>query len=64
MGRGPSAAAARGQFGDWREQQRRWGRLHCAHVAVIVTAFVLTLAAGAASGTWPTPRSAGSCLAS
>ena len=31
--------------GDWREQQQRWDRLHYARVAIIVTAFVLTLAA-------------------
>lgn len=30
---------------DWREQQQRWDRLHYARVAVIVTAFVLTLVA-------------------
>jgi len=30
---------------DWREQQRRWDRLHYARVAVIVAAFVLTLVA-------------------
>jgi Domain of unknown function (DUF1772) len=28
---------------DWREQQRRWDRLHYARVAIIVAAFVLTL---------------------
>jgi len=31
--------------GDWREQQQRWDRLHYARVAIIITAFVLTLAA-------------------
>ena|SRR6266567_5931552 len=31
--------------GDWREQQRRWDRLHYARVAIIVVAFVLTLVA-------------------
>jgi uncharacterized membrane protein len=31
--------------GDWREQQRRWDRLHYARVAIIVAAFVLTLVA-------------------
>ena len=31
--------------GDWREQQQRWDRLHYARVAIIVAAFVLTLAA-------------------
>jgi uncharacterized membrane protein len=30
---------------DWREQQRRWDRLHYARVAIIVAAFVLTLVA-------------------
>lgn len=30
---------------DWREQQQRWDRLHYARVAVIITAFVLTLVA-------------------
>ena len=27
---------------DWREQQRRWDRLHYARVAILVAAFVLT----------------------
>jgi uncharacterized membrane protein len=31
---------------DWREQHQRWDRLHYARVAVIVAAFMLTLAAG------------------
>lgn len=31
--------------GDWREQQQCWDRLHYARVAIIVAAFVLTLAA-------------------
>jgi Anthrone oxygenase len=31
---------------DYREQTQRWNRLHYARVAVIVAAFVLTLAAG------------------
>jgi uncharacterized membrane protein len=31
---------------DYREQQQRWDRLHYARVAIIVTAFVLTLVAG------------------
>lgn len=30
---------------DWREQHQRWDRLHYARVAIIVTAFVLTLVA-------------------
>jgi uncharacterized membrane protein (DUF485 family) len=30
---------------DWREQQQRWHRLHYVRVAIIVTAFVLTLVA-------------------
>jgi fucose 4-O-acetylase-like acetyltransferase len=30
---------------DWREQQKRWDRLHYIRVALIVTAFVLTLVA-------------------
>jgi hypothetical protein len=30
---------------DWREQQQRWDRLHYARVAILVTAFVLTLVA-------------------
>jgi hypothetical protein len=30
---------------DWREQQQRWDRLHYARVAIIVTAFVMTLVA-------------------
>ena len=33
---------------DWREQHRRWDRLHYARVAVIVAAFVLTLVAATA----------------
>jgi hypothetical protein len=33
---------------DWREQHRRWDRLHYVRVAVIVAAFVLVLAAVAA----------------
>src|SRR5947209_2441428 len=28
---------------DWREQQRRWDRLHYARVAIILTGFVLTV---------------------
>ena len=32
---------------DWRQQQQRWDRLHYARVAIIVTAFVLVLAATA-----------------
>jgi uncharacterized membrane protein len=32
---------------DWREQHRRWDRLHYARVAIIVAAFVLILVAGA-----------------
>ena len=32
---------------DWREQQKRWDRLHYARVAIIVAGFVLTLVAGA-----------------
>jgi uncharacterized membrane protein len=35
--------------GDWREQQRRWDRLHYARVAIIVGAFVLTLVAATAA---------------
>ena len=31
---------------DWREQHRRWDRLHYVRVAIIVAAFVLTLVAG------------------
>jgi hypothetical protein len=31
---------------DWREQQRRWDRLHYGRVAIIVAGFVLTLVAG------------------
>ena len=31
---------------DWREQHRRWDRLHYARVAIIVAAFVLILVAG------------------
>jgi hypothetical protein len=31
---------------DYREQQKRWDRLHYARVAIIVAAFVLTLVAG------------------
>lgn len=31
---------------DWREQHRRWDRLHVARVAIIVVAFVLVLVAG------------------
>src|SRR5580698_3430860 len=31
---------------DWREQLRRWDRLHYARVAIIVAAFVLTIVAG------------------
>ncbi len=34
---------------DWREQHRRWDRLHYARVAVIVAGFVLTLVAGTAA---------------
>jgi Domain of unknown function (DUF1772) len=30
---------------DWREQHRRWDRLHYARVAIIVAGFVLTLVA-------------------
>ena len=30
---------------DWREQWRRWDRLHYARVAIIIAAFVLTLVA-------------------
>ncbi|MDF0530386.1 DUF1772 domain-containing protein [Tsukamurella sp. 8F] len=30
---------------DWREQQRRWDRLHYARVAIIVAAYVLVLVA-------------------
>jgi uncharacterized membrane protein len=30
---------------DWREQHQRWDRLHYARVAILVTAFVLTLVA-------------------
>ena len=35
---------------DWREQQQRWDRLHYARVAIIVAAFVLTLAAATVGG--------------
>jgi uncharacterized membrane protein len=35
--------------GDWREQQRRWDRLHKVRVAIIVAGFVLTLAATTAA---------------
>ena len=35
--------------GDWREQQRRWDRLHYARVAIIVVALVLTLVAATAA---------------
>jgi hypothetical protein len=38
---------------DWREQQKRWDRLHYARVAIIVAGFVLTLVAGQS----PEPRS-------
>jgi Domain of unknown function (DUF1772) len=31
---------------DYREQTRRWDRLHYARVAIIVAGFVLTLVAG------------------
>ena len=31
---------------DWREQIRRWDRLHYARVAIIAAGFVLTLVAG------------------
>jgi uncharacterized membrane protein len=34
---------------DWREQQRRWDRLHYARVAIIIAAFVLTLVAATAA---------------
>jgi hypothetical protein len=30
---------------DWREQNRRWDRLHYARVAIIIAGFVLTLVA-------------------
>jgi hypothetical protein len=30
---------------DWREQHRRWDRLHYARVAVLIAAFVLALVA-------------------
>jgi uncharacterized membrane protein len=33
---------------DWREQSRRWDRLHYARVAIIVAAFVLVLVAAVA----------------
>jgi hypothetical protein len=33
---------------DWREQQRRWDRLHYGRVAIIVAGFVLTLVAATA----------------
>ena len=33
---------------DWREQQRRWDRLHYARVAIILTAFALTAFAATA----------------
>jgi hypothetical protein len=32
---------------DWRAQQQRWDRQHYARVAIIITAFVLTLVAAA-----------------
>ena len=31
---------------DWREQHKRWDRLHYARVAIIIAGFVLTLIAG------------------
>jgi hypothetical protein len=34
---------------DWREQQRRWDRLHYLRVAIIIAAFVLALVAATAS---------------
>lgn len=42
-----SAAWTAGQHpADWREQHRRWDRLHYARVAIIAAGFVLTLVAG------------------
>ena len=35
---------------DWREQHRRWDRLHHGRVALILVAFVLVLVAGALPG--------------
>jgi uncharacterized membrane protein len=34
---------------DWRDQHKRWDRLHWARVAVIIAAFVLTLVAATAA---------------